>query len=144
MISSDTILLIEDNPADVILVGEALKAHAITRPLKVLQDGSAALAFIRACVPGTRPPALVLLDLNLPKHDGFEILTALRGQAVLQRTPVIVVSSSQNPDDERAVLALGATRYFTKSADLDDFLELGRVIGELLNVLQHGHARVVR
>ncbi|MCX6623958.1 MAG: response regulator, partial [Acidobacteria bacterium] len=122
----------EDNPADVILVGEALKLHGVTLPLHVLRDGAAALSFIRRSLPGKRAPALILLDLNLPKHDGFEILAALRGQDLLSRIPVIVVSSSQNPDDERAVLALGATRYFTKPADLDDFLQLGRVIRELL------------
>jgi len=132
MIPPETIVLIEDNPADVILVGEAMKAHGVARPLHVLSDGAAALAFLRGCKAGVRVPALVLLDLNLPKHDGFEILAVLREQAPLAATPVIIVSSSQNPDDERAVLALGANRYFTKSADLDEFLKLGALIRELL------------
>jgi CheY-like chemotaxis protein len=132
MVTPETIVLIEDNPADVILVGEALKAYGVVRPLHVLSNGAAALAFLRSSKAGLRLPALVLLDLNLPKHDGFEILTVLRAQEVLAATPVIVVSSSQNPDDERAVLALGATRYFTKSADLDEFLKLGALIRDLL------------
>lgn len=134
MVPLGTILLIEDNPADVILVGEALKAHGVDRPIRVLPDGAAALAFIGLCSTGKQAPALVILDLNLPKHDGFEVLATIRGEQVLAQTPVIVISSSRNPADQRAVLALGATCYFTKHSDLDDFLQLGKVVGELLAV----------
>ena len=144
MVPLETILLIEDNPADVILVGEAMRTHGVSRPLHVLQDGASALVFIRGCDLGVPTPSLVLLDLNLPKHDGFEVLSVLRRQRAFSRIPVIVVSSSQNPDDERAALALGATRYFTKCADLDGFLELGRVIRELLMTTRHGRAGSLR
>ncbi|MBL8213064.1 MAG: response regulator [Bryobacterales bacterium] len=128
------ILLVEDNPGDVILVREALASLGLGHHLEVLRDGEEALAWLARCDgdPESQMPALILLDLNLPKRTGMEVLHAVRQGERWREVPVMVVSSSDNDADRREVARLGATAYFRKPSDLDEFLQLGETVGRLL------------
>jgi chemotaxis family two-component system response regulator Rcp1 len=126
------ILLAEDNPGDVRLVREALRVHEVRADLHVIEDGEKAVRFIQDL--STQPsdaPNLVLLDLNLPKTGGRDILKAIRDSACLECVPVVILSSSDSPEDRADTTALGATRYFRKATMLDEFLEIGAIAKEL-------------
>ncbi len=128
------ILLAEDNVGDILLVQEALQEHRILHKLHVVQDGAKALNFItRMGQPGELPcPDLVLLDLNLPKVDGPQVLSAFRKHPECGLTPVIVVTSSDAQKDRARVAELGISRYFKKPSDFDAFLQLGAVVREVV------------
>ena len=127
------ILLIEDNPGDILLVRRALAEHAIAHELHVVRDGGLALDFIRRIGQPDGPPCpdVVLLDLNLPKVQGHEILAELRKHPGCARTPVIVVSSSDAEREKALMSGLGVSRYFRKPSDLGAFLQLGAVVREV-------------
>jgi CheY-like chemotaxis protein len=124
------ILLAEDNPGDVLLVQRALAEHHVEHELHVVRDGGQALAYVsRMGQPdGTPCPDVVLMDLNLPKADGPEILSEFRKHPQCAHTPVIAVTSSDMPQDRTQMAALGVDRYFRKPSDLDAFLELGAIV----------------
>jgi two-component system, chemotaxis family, response regulator Rcp1 len=123
------IVLMEDNPADVYLIREALKQQKLNFELSVIADGQEALAFING--NGKRPD-LILLDLNIPKHDGREILQRIREHPQLSQIPVAVLTSSESPRDRKDVERLGATRYIAKPLNLNDFMAIGALVAELL------------
>jgi chemotaxis family two-component system response regulator Rcp1 len=124
------VLLAEDNPGDILLVKEALAQHHITNEMYVVRDGGEALAFIdRMGETGSVPcPDVLLLDLNLPKVDGPEILVEFRKNPQCLHTPVIVISSSDTHKDRQRMDALGVTCYFRKPSDLEEFLQLGALV----------------
>src|ERR1700722_8859850 len=95
------IFLAEDNPADVYLIEQALREHGVAFDLEVAEDGKQALRFLRgdATDAGTEHPSLILLDLNLPQHDGAEILRYIRQNSLLCSVPVVVFTSSDSPKD---------------------------------------------
>ena len=128
------VVVAEDNPGDVRLLEEALAG--LGRPLEVcpIADGLEVLRFVRREGPhAERPvPDLFLLDLNLPKHDGREILVAIRASADLARVPVVVLTSSGAPHDRRELLRLGADRFVRKPCRLDELVAVGRVVAALL------------
>jgi chemotaxis family two-component system response regulator Rcp1 len=127
------ILLLEDNPGDILLVQKALQKHHIRHRLHVIRDGEEALAYVaRIGEPGGEPlPDLVLLDLNMPKADGAEILSAVRRHPGCARVPVIIVSSSATLRDQARMAQLGVARYFRKPFDFDEFMQLGAVVREV-------------
>jgi two-component system, chemotaxis family, response regulator Rcp1 len=125
------ILLAEDNPADVYLIREALKEHGVDCPIQTASDGRDVLALIDSAGPSWHPD-LIILDLNLPRHDGIELLRKLRSTAELSRVPVVVLTSSDSPRDRATATELGATRYLSKPSNLEHFLELGAIFRELL------------
>lgn len=131
------VLLIEDNRADVLLITEALAEHAIPHQLHLAADGAEAIDFVaRMGKPGEAPcPDILLLDLNLPKVDGADVLQEFRRHPQGVRTPVIVVSSSDAPRDRQNVGALGIAHYFKKPTDLEAFLRLGAIVKELVDGL---------
>jgi CheY-like chemotaxis protein len=124
------ILLAEDNPADIYLIREALKHHSVDASLRVATDGKDVLEQIQR--EEGPPPALIILDLNLPRHDGIEVLEVIRTKSGLADVPVVVLTSSDSPRDRLNALHLGATRYIRKPSNLTDFLNLGGVFKELL------------
>jgi chemotaxis family two-component system response regulator Rcp1 len=126
------ILLAEDNRADIIMVGEALKAHKIPHDLHVVVDGEEALAFVARMGKADAPPCpdILLLDLNLPKADGLDVLQGFRQHPECATTPVIVISSSNAPRDREAVRSLGITGYFAKPITYEGFVKLGQIIKE--------------
>jgi two-component system, chemotaxis family, response regulator Rcp1 len=128
------ILVAEDNHADVILYQEALEYHKIKHQLHVVSDGEAALDLVaRMGTSENMPcPDLMLLDLNLPKADGALILKEFRKHPQCERTPVIVVTSSDAQKDRAEVAAFEVTRYFRKPSDFDAFMELGAIVREVV------------
>jgi len=128
------ILLAEDNPADVYLVREALREHGVTCEIQVASDGRAVLDIISAESSNSLAGrfGLIILDLNLPLHDGIEILQSLRTTRDSAHLPVVVLTSSDSPRDRLLANQLGATRYLRKPSSLEQFLSLGAVFKELL------------
>jgi CheY-like chemotaxis protein len=125
---------VEDNPGDVGLVRHVLAEHGITCELLVLRDGEKALEFIEQVDGGRLPcPQLVILDLNLPKTSGREVLQRMRVSPVCGNVPVVILSSSEAPKDKQETAALGATRYIRKPPTLDEFLKIGGVLKTLLH-----------
>jgi len=128
------ILLAEDNPADIYLIRQALAENNVSCILQVAVDGNEALLLLRAAgkFAGTGRPDLILLDLNLPRHDGMEVLHHIRQDRRLAAVPVIVFTSSDSPADRLSATHLGVTRFIKKSSFLDEFMAVGAVIREIL------------
>ena len=124
------ILLVEDNPADVRLTVEVLKDGRIANNLEVANDGVEALERLRCTGEhaGRPCPDLVLLDLNLPRMDGREVLAAMRADPALTRVPVIVLTTSSSEADVLKMYDLHANCYITKPVKLEDFVEVVRSI----------------
>jgi two-component system, chemotaxis family, response regulator Rcp1 len=127
------ILLVEDNPADVRLTQEALKeaAHARTR-LHVAGDGVEALEFLhrQGSFAGAPRPDLMLLDLNLPRVDGRQVLAEVKGDPDLRRIPVVVLTTSPSEDDILHAYDQHVNSYIRKPVDLDQFLHVLRAIDD--------------
>lgn len=124
------ILLVEDNPADVDLTQETLAYAKIRNRLHVVNDGEAALAYLRRegrYATAVRPD-LILLDLNLPRKDGREVLEELKADPDLRSIPVVVLTSSDAEKDVVRSYDLGANCYVTKPVDLDQFANVVRTI----------------
>ena len=117
------ILLVEDDRVDIMTVQRALKKIDVSNPLHVARTGVEALGMLRgdgfARIEPT--PSLILLDLNLPKKDGREVLARIKGDRDLRRIPVIVFTSSQNPDDVLNIYDLAANCFIAKPMDLEQF-----------------------
>jgi CheY-like chemotaxis protein len=126
------ILLVEDNPGDVLLVREALREADLQFELLHISDGEEAVRYVRNREPRLHIPVLVLLDLNLPKCDGWEILDELRAAPDFARTPVVILSSSGAPADVSRALKFERLIYIRKPPSLDEFLSLGWRIREFL------------
>jgi two-component system, chemotaxis family, response regulator Rcp1 len=124
------ILLIEDNPADVGLVEEAFRDGRLSYDLHVAEDGVKALNFLRRQGPFASAPVpdLILLDLNLPKKDGREVLSEVKDDPVLREIPVIVLTTSDDEADVHRAYGLHANCYMTKPIDMEDFLRKVRSI----------------
>ena len=128
------ILLAEDNPADVYLIREALREHSVDCTMRVIADGREVLQILSGeqLQEQESQLGLIILDLNLPRHDGLEILQRLRETASLAHVPVVVLTSSDSPKDRLAANQLGAACYFRKPSSLAQFLSLGAVLKDLL------------
>lgn len=124
------ILLVEDNPADVVLTRENLELSKILHELYVAKDGVEAMAFLRREPPHEDAPRpdLVLLDLNLPRMDGREVLERLKADPALLRIPVVVLTSSEAEQDVIRSYDLHANAYVTKPVDLQGFGQIVRGI----------------
>ncbi len=124
------ILLVEDNPGDVRLTVEALKEAKVINHLTVVKDGVEALAFLRRQGSYTTAPRphLILLDLNLPRKDGREVLADIKTDDNLKRIPVVVLTTSQDEQDVLKSYNLHANCYITKPVDLDQFVRVVRSI----------------
>lgn len=124
------ILLVEDNPGDVRLTQEALKANKIRNNLHVVADGVQALAFLRKQGKHANAPRpnLILLDLSLPNKDGREVLAEIKGDGNLRRIPVVVLTTSQADEDILKAYDLNANCYVTKPVNLDSFIKVVRSI----------------
>jgi chemotaxis family two-component system response regulator Rcp1 len=124
------LLLVEDNPGDVRLTQEALREGKVSNHLHVAADGVEALAYLRregqyAQAP---QPDLILLDLNLPKKSGPEVLAEIKADPVLKRIPVVILTVSKAEEDVLKSYNLHANCYITKPVDLDQFLEVVKSI----------------
>jgi CheY-like chemotaxis protein len=120
------ILLVEDNPGDVRLTEEALRDAKVSNHMSVARDGVEALAFLRregehAAAP---TPDLILLDLNMPRKDGREVLAEIKEDVKLRRIPVVILTTSKDEADVLKTYDLHANCYVTKPVDLDAFIEV--------------------
>lgn len=132
MQSEDTIevLLVEDSPADARLTQEAFRDGKIRNSLRVVTDGAQALAYLRREPPfqDAQRPDLVLLDLNLPKVDGREVLRRIKSDPALQTIPVVVLTTSEAEEDVAKAYEYHANCYVRKPVDLERFLQIVAVI----------------
>jgi CheY-like chemotaxis protein len=128
------ILLAEDNPADVYLVREALREHGVDCAVRVASDGAEVLRMIspEQVMAAAQRLGLIILDMNLPRHDGSEILRRLHETSALAHVPVVVLTSSDSPRDRLVASQFGAARYLRKPSSLEQFLSLGAVFKDLL------------
>ena len=127
------ILLAEDNPADVILIEEALNEHGLRYSLRVFRDGAEAASFLGTiqCKDDSGCPDIALLDLNLPKVEGHELLRMIRAHPVCSNLPVIIVTSSDSPEDRQTAARFGASYYFRKPSNLTEFMKLGAIVKDV-------------
>ncbi len=123
------LLLVEDNPADVFLVREALREEGLDCDLQVVDDGEQAIQFFERVEAGRQaPPDLLLLDLNVPRIGGEQVLERVRRTQPCARIIVVVITSSDSPRDRQKASDLGADEYFRKPANLDEFMALGKLV----------------
>jgi DNA-binding response OmpR family regulator len=125
--------LVEDNLPDALLVREAIKTENLPLEVYIAQDGERAIDLIARAErdPSAPYPDLVLLDLNLPKINGFEVLRRIRASPRFKDLPVLVVTSSDSPTDRSAASALGAS-YFRKPVTYDEFVKVGAFLRNFL------------
>ena len=126
------VLLVEDDPGDVLLIEEAFADNKVRNRLHTVSDGVEALQFLRregefADAP---QPDLVLLDLNLPRKDGREVLAEVKADETLQQIPVVVLTTSKAEEDVPRSYKLHANAYVTKPVDFERFIEVVRQIDE--------------
>jgi CheY-like chemotaxis protein len=126
------VLLVEDDPGDVLLIREAFEDNKVRNRLHVVADGVEALAFLRREGEHAEAPQpdLVLLDLNLPRKDGREVLAEVKGDDALQHIPVVVLTTSKAEEDVLRSYKLHANAYVTKPVDFDRFIDVVRQIDE--------------
>ena len=126
------ILLVEDNPGDARLTLEALKDAKISNRIMIARDGVEALAILRREGPhaGAARPDLILLDLNLPRMDGRELLREIKVDAAFRRIPVVVLTTSSAEEDIISSYDLHANCYITKPVDLEQFTRVTKAIDE--------------
>ena len=127
-------LLVEDNLPDVIVVEDAIAQHQIPIELYIVDDGEKACEFIDRAANDPDAPRLefLLLDLNLPKRSGIEVLHHLRDCTPFRNIPVLIITSSDLSRDRARFSELGANRYFRKPASYESFLKVGEVLKEML------------
>jgi CheY-like chemotaxis protein len=127
------ILVIEDNPADVFLLRFALNHHKEEYELELLRDGEEAMRFIgqQRTLAADPEPCVIVLDLNLPGHDGRSVLQAIRDETLLAHVRVVALSSYVSPNDEQEIQRLGVHLYQAKPMKLDDWIVLA---GEILAI----------
>jgi len=125
-------LLVEDNPGDVRLTQEALKSHKVQNNLHVVTDGEEAMAFLRkqGKYKDAPRPDIILLDLNLPKKDGREVLADIKSDPSLKTIPVVIISSSEAEQDIIKSYDLNANCYVTKPVNFDQFIKVVQSINE--------------
>jgi CheY-like chemotaxis protein len=130
------ILLVEDNPADVVLVREALEEQSVVCEVIRLSDGEQAVEFVKYLELDiqTLCPDLVILDLNLPRKPGRQVLGSIRESQRCKHTPVVVLTSSDDQKDRADAIRLGASLYLRKPSTLAEFLELGYALRSCLKV----------
>jgi two-component system, chemotaxis family, response regulator Rcp1 len=121
-----SILLVDDNPADVRLTLEALAHSKLLHEINVVEDGLEAMAFLRNEPPfDTAPrPDLILLDLNMPKKDGRQVLAEIKSDPALLRIPVVILTTSQAEKDVLETYDLHANGYIVKPVDIEQFFEI--------------------
>lgn len=126
------VLLIEDNAGDIRLTQEALKESNLLVHLSIARDGEEAMAFLRreGAFASSPTPDLILLDLNLPKKDGREVLQEIKADARLKRIPVVVLTTSQADSDILATYGFHANCYITKPVDMDQFIKIVKMLEE--------------
>jgi CheY-like chemotaxis protein len=134
------ILLVEDNPDDVLLMQRAFRKLNLLNPLTVLEDGQRAVEYLTGFCDASAAedvPALILLDLKLPRRSGLEVLSWIREQPKLRRCPVVILTSSKEAPDVRTAYDLGANSYLIKPVEFQSFLDMVGTLNLYWLVLNH-------
>ena|SRR5579862_5238539 len=132
---SNIILLIEDSASDEKLTVLAFKKCGIPHEVVVMRDGAAALDYLFAVASDAKRPAVVLLDLKLPKVDGLEVLRRIRGHETTRSLPVVILTASREAEDIARSYALGANAYVRKPVEFSEFAETAKTLGRMWLVL---------
>ena len=122
------ILLVEDNPVDVDLTLRAFARRKLLNPVQVARDGEEALAWIPRWLAGEPKPAVILLDLNMPRVDGLSVLRELKAHPDLHRIPVVVLTTSKEDRDINTAYDLGANSYIVKPVDFAKFMDVAQQV----------------
>jgi CheY-like chemotaxis protein len=127
------LLLVEDSPADVYLVREAMQHEGLKVDMEVAEDGERAIEILDQVDAGNfrRAPEVILLDINVPRRTGNQVLERIRRSPRCARVPVVMISSSDSPAERNRAFKLGADAYFRKPSNLAEFMELGKLVREL-------------
>ncbi len=141
-----TILVVEDNPTDVLLIRRAFEKSKLVNPIQFVGDGDAAVDYLagRGAYEDRRRfplPILILLDLKLPKRSGLEVLQWLRSQDTLKRLPVVILTSSKQDRDVNAAYDIGVNSYLVKPVEFDGLLEMLKTVN-LYWLMLNEHPRI--
>jgi len=126
--SNPPILLVEDNPVDIDLTLRAFARHKLANPVLVARDGEEALAWIPRWDDGETKPAVILLDLNMPRIDGLTVLKTLKTHPEHRDIPIVVLTTSKEDRDISKAYELGANSYIVKPVDFDNFMDVAQQI----------------
>ncbi|MEW5871927.1 MAG: response regulator [Chloroflexota bacterium] len=129
------ILLVEDNPMDVDLTQRAFARHKLLNPLQVANDGEEALNILDRWRGDEPLPVVILLDINLPKVSGLEVLRSYKSHPKIRTVPIIMLTSSAEDGDVQSAYQLGANSYIVKPVDFDEFLKVAEHIDLYWNVI---------
>ncbi len=129
------IFLVEDNPMDVDLALRAFKKRRLVNRIEVARDGEEALAWVPRWESGETLPAVILLDLKLPRVDGLEVLRQIKAHEKLRGVPIVVLTTSADSQDVRRAYELGANSYIVKPVDFDKFVDVASQIEVYWTVL---------
>lgn len=136
-----SLLIVEDSPADVFLVKEAMKEEGLSCRMEVADNGEQAIHILDNVDAGSRiAPNLLLVDLNVPRQDGTQVLQRVRRSPLYGKTPVVMMSTSDTEVERKKAIDLGATEYFCKPSSLKEFMQLGRLVRRLLEEGDHAAA----
>lgn len=126
------ILLVEDNPTDVMMIKEAFSHHKVLNPLHVAEDGVAAMQYLKreGEFSSATPPGLIILDLNLPRKSGREVLEEIKADPDLRAIPVVVLTTSKAEEDVLRSYGLHANCYIAKPVDFPKFIDVVRTIND--------------
>lgn len=131
------ILLVDDNPMDVDLTLRALRQDHLANPIEIARDGEEALAWIPRWEAGEPRPLVILLDINMPRIGGLEVLRQLKAHPRMRSIPVVMLTTSAVSEDMEAAYAYGANSYIVKPVDFDQFNEFAALIKQYWVALNH-------
>lgn len=126
------LLVVEDNPTNALLLRRALTEHGVDYEMVVVGDGEEAIEYLEQC-KGAKPE-LIIVDLNLPKEDGIEVLKVYRGSPSFIETLMVILTSSDSPSERQRAEIIGVDAYLRKPIELDAFLALGGTLKKLLEL----------
>lgn len=129
------ILLVEDNPMDVDLTRRAFARRKVLNPIELARDGEEALSFLARWDAGEALPVVILLDINLPKVGGLEVLRLFKSSNLAQKVPIIILTTSAEDRDIQTAYSLGANSYIVKPVDFEKFVDVAAQIDLYWNVI---------
>ena len=129
------VLLVEDNPIDLDLTIRAFALRKLLNPIEIARDGEEVLAFVEKWENGNQCPVVILLDLNLPKINGLEVLEVFKNHSKFKTIPVVILTTSSESADMKKAYQLGANSYIIKPVDFDKFIEVAKQIELYWSVL---------
>ena len=132
---NNPILIVEDNPVDLDLTLRAFSSRKLTNPIQIARDGEEALAYIERWEQGEPLPVVILLDLNLPKVNGLEVLQVLKNHPEFKTIPIVILTTSSESSDMKSAYQLGVNSYIIKPVDFEKFIEMAKQIELYWNVI---------